>query len=79
MGKKETELEEMEAVEIKQPEYTHTALGTYKGPDNQWYVAVLKFDPETGLSKITDRHLAGEDRYFASEAFKIKAVELDLI
>ena len=79
MKKKESELEEMEALENKQPEYSATALGTYQDADNKWYVAVLKFDPVSGLATVSDRILAGDDKYFANEAFKIKAVELDII
>lgn len=58
---------------------THSALGLFQGTDNQWYVASLRFDPVTGSATVSDRTLAGEDKNFANELFKLKAVELDMV
>jgi len=70
---------EVEVVENPQVNYTHNALGLFQGTDNQWYVASLRFDPVTGSATVSDRTLAGEDKNFANELFKLKAVELDMV
>lgn len=71
---------EMELVPAAMPDYTHVALGIYQDEtDRQWYVATFKFDPKTGGSVMTERTLAGEDKYFASELFKIRTVELEML
>jgi hypothetical protein len=61
------------------PNLTHPALGLYQGADKLWYIAVLKFNPETGHATVDQRILAGEDKYFANEMFKIKTIELEMI
>lgn len=76
-SKKEPELE---VVPAAIPNLTHVALGIYQDEtDRQWYVATFKFDPKTGASMMTERTLAGEDKYFASELFKIRTVELEML
>jgi hypothetical protein len=68
------------SVENPQPVLTHNALGMYQDQnDKQWYVAHFQFDPATGTSQLVQRFLAGEDKYFASELFRIKTVELEMI
>ncbi len=80
---KVSELEEMEAPQAAVSEETvnnpNTAIGIYQGIDKQWYIAVLRFNPETGRAVVTERFHAGEDKNFANEAFKIKTMELDIL
>ncbi len=63
----------------KTPELTHNGVGLYQGSDKMWYVAILRFNPETGHATVTERVLAGEDKYFANETFKLKVVELEIV
>ncbi len=78
--KKEVEQEHELVVAQTTPDYTHLALGIYQDmKDKLWYTATLRFDPVTGAAMVTDRVLAGEDKYFANEAFRIKTVELEIL
>ena len=50
---------------------THEAFGIYKGSDNQWYVASIKYDPVTGATGEFKSKVAGPGRDFGIEQFKI--------
>ena len=56
------------------------ARGVFKDEQSgSWKVAVLKFDADTGIAKVEKILDEGSDRGFATERFKILAIELDLV
>ena len=60
--------------------YTHVALSTFQDEkDYKWKVAVLKFDPRTGLTKLDKVVPCGMEKIEADERFRILAVQQGVI
>jgi len=72
--------ENFKAAEKVKPNFTHEALGTFKDPETgEWQVAVIKYDPTTGVSgDFTKVPAGGKSRDFANERFKIEASDRDV-
>lgn len=64
-----------EKIEEKQNELTHLALGTFQASNGEWYVARVKYNPETGKAGEFEKVEAGPGKAFAIEQFKIMAVK----
>lgn len=68
-----------ETVTKKEPDLTHTAVGIFKNDANpEWMVAVVKYNPDTGEAKVTERINSGGGKDFAVEKFKLEVINREL-
>jgi len=56
----------------------NVALGIYKGKDNNYNVAVVKFNPETGEAALDKPITSGPDRAEVNERFRLSVVKFGL-
>lgn len=69
-----------EVIDSVQPNYTNTAVGNYfDKATNQWVLVTVLYDPVTGVAKVSDTKEVGASKDFATEAFKLAAIEHDLV
>lgn len=59
--------------------YTNTALGTFQDPNGLWCVAVIKYDPRTGLAKMQEVVKAGYEKADVEERFKILTMDKGIL
>lgn len=55
------------------------AVSTYRDATNNWYVALLRFDPANDMAVVVEKRKVGNNKIFAVEAFKIASADNDLI
>lgn len=68
-----------ETVMKKESDLTYTAIGIFKNDANpEWMVAIVKYNPDTGEAKVTERLNSGGGKDFAVEKFKIEVSNRDL-
>lgn len=59
-------------------ELPNIALGTFKD-GNYWKIAIIKFDPKTGEAIIEKTDIVGEQKFYATERFKLLAIENNFV
>lgn len=65
--------------ENKSPVFTDTALGIFRASKGGWFVAKIRYNPETGETSQIEKVHAGDEKGIAIERFKITAVFEKLI
>lgn len=61
------------------PVYTDTALGVFRAAKGGWYLAKIRYNPETGEVGSVEKTFAGDEKALGTERFKIAAVNEKLI
>lgn len=78
IGEKMTKVQTDVKPDYKQeevPVYTDTALGIFRSPGKGWFVAKIRYNPETEqVSTKLEKIHAGDDRILANERFKVTAI-----